>query len=232
MILTLNNKKLEKAKQYGIMEVGLSLLPYNLANEKINLCPFSTPSCISSCLNMTGRGSFNRTQESRKLKTLSFLNDRVEFMKKVSAEITYLKSLYSKLAVRLNVISDINFQKIKIENNKNIFELHPDVIFLDYTKNPYLISKHSNYNIIYSADKYNITDEMLIKKLKSGQNVAMVFKDKIPAYWNEFEVIDGDKSDLEWINKKGVISGLIYKKVIKKGVNNQELIKNSTLIYG
>lgn len=230
MILSLNNSKFKKAAQYGIMEAGLSLLPYNLADEKVNLCPFSSESCKNSCLNFVGMNSFYRTQESRKLKTLMFLQDRTKFLKQVSGEIYTLKNMYKKLVIRLNTYSDINFQKYNIEEGKTIFELHPDVMFIDYTKNPYMISKFPNYHIIYSADKSNITDDGIIQKLKSGQNIAMVFKE-VPKTWNGFEVIDGDKSDVEWVNKKGIISGLKFKKVIKKGVSNSELIKNNTLIY-
>lgn len=231
MILSLNNRKFKKTEQYGIVEAGLSLLPFNLANEKINLCSHASPSCKNSCLNFVGNNSFPRVQESRKLKTLSFLNDRKGFLLKVSDEITQLKSIYKNLVIRLNVYSDINFQKYKLKDNLSIFEIHPDVTFLDYTKNPYNVSLFPNYHIIYSADRYNVTDDMIINKLKKGENVAMVFKDKIPKTWNGFEVIDGDKSDLEWIGKKGIISGLKFKKVIKKGVKNEDLLKNNTLIY-
>ena len=230
MILSLNNSKFKKAAQYGIMEAGLSLLPYNLAYEKVNLCPFSSESCRNSCLNFTGKNAFPKVQESRKLKTLMFLQDRTKFLKQVSGEIHTLKNMYKKLVIRLNTYSDINFQKYNVEESKTIFELHPDVMFIDYTKNPYTISLFPNYHIIYSADKYNATDEMIIDKLKKGHNVAMVFKD-VPKTWNGFEVIDGDKSDVEWVNRKGIISGLKFKKVIKKGVKNEDLMKDNTLIY-
>lgn len=230
MILSLNNRKFKKTEQYGIVEAGLSLLPYNLANEKINLCPFSSPSCTSTCLNFTGKNAFPRVQESRKLKTLSFLNDRKGFLLKVSEEITALEKKHKKVVIRLNTLSDINFQKYVLKESFTIFELHPNVMFIDYTKNPYTISLFPNYHIIYSADKYNATDEMIVNKLKKGHNVAMVFKD-VPKMWNGFQVIDGDKSDLEWVGKKGIITGLSYKNVIRKGVKNKDLLVNNTLIY-
>lgn len=232
MILTLNNTKFLKTSQYNVVEAGISLLPYNLANEKVNLCPFSSPSCRSSCLAFSGRGGVPRVNESRKLKTISFLNDRKKFLLNVSYEISTLELNNEKVVIRLNTLSDIDFQKYKLIDGKTIFELHPNVTFIDYTKNPYTISLFPNYHIIYSADKYNATDDMIIDKLKRGQNIAMVFKDKLPKTWNGFEVIDGDKSDIEWVGRKGIITGLSYKNVIRKGVKNEELLKNNTLIYG
>lgn len=234
-LLSVQNKKFEKAEKFGYLQVGLSLSPSTLANPKINLCPFSTPSCESSCLVFSGNGSLTSVQKARIAKTLRFLENRVEFMKKVNLEIQWYKlkakSEGKKLVIRLNTFSDINFMKLKIEKGKNIFELNRGVIFLDYTKHPTLKSEHTNYHLIYSADRYNTTDEQLIEKLKNGGNVAMVFLNNIPKTWNGFEVIDGDASDVAWVGKKGVISALKYKNAIRKGVKNSDLIKNNTLIY-
>lgn len=234
-LLSEQNRKFEKAEKFGYLQVGLSLSPYTLANPKISICPFSSPSCESSCLNFSGQQGMLRTQKGRIAKTLRFLEDRVGFMKQVNLEIQWYKlkakSENKKLAIRLNTFSDINFMKLKIEKGKNIFELNPQNLFLDYTKHPTLVSEHKNYHLIYSADRYNVTDQQLIKRLKNGGNVAMVFLNEIPKQWNGFEVIDGDSSDIAWLGKKGVVSGLKYKNAIRKGISNKDLIKNNTLIY-
>ena len=234
-LLSEQNRKFEKAEKFGYLQVGLSLSPSTLANPKINLCPFSTPSCESSCLNFSGQQGMLKIQKGRIAKTLRFLENRVEFMKQVNLELQWYKlkakSEQKKLAIRLNTFSDINFMKLKIEKGKNIFELNPQQLFLDYTKHPTLVSEHKNYHLIYSADRYNTTDEQLIERLKNGGNVAMVFLNQIPKTWNGFPVVVGDESDLVWIGKKGVISGLKYKNAIRKGIKNSDLIKNNTLIY-
>ena len=136
-----------------------------------------------------------------------------------------------KLVVRLNTYSDINFKNIKIEDGKNIFQLNPLTLFIDYTKNLNFTAEYDNYKVIYSADKYLSTDEMLISKLQQGHNIAMVFLNDIPKTWNGYQVIDGDESDVAWIDKKSVISALKYKNIVKKGVSNKDLVKNNTLIY-
>jgi len=176
-----------------------------------------------------------KIQKARIAKTLRFLENRVEFMKQVNLELQWYKlkakSEGKKLVFRPNVFTDIVYDKLKIEDGKNIFELNPDVLMLDYTKIPNRVSKYPNYHLIYSADRYNCTDEQLISWLKSGGNVAMVFLNEIPKQWNGFEVIDGDTSDIAWLGKKGVVSGLKYKNAIRKGIKNSDLIKNNTLIY-
>lgn len=234
-LLSEQNRKFEKAEKFGYLQIGLAMSPHTLANPKINLCSYSTPSCISSCINYSGNNSMLKIQKARIAKTLRFLENRVEFMKQVNLELQWYKlkakSEGKKLVFRPNVFTDIVYDKLKIEDGKNIFELNPDVLMLDYTKIPNRVSKYPNYHLIYSADRYNCTDEQLISWLKSGGNVAMVFLNDIPKQWNGFEVIDGDASDLAWVGKKGVVSSLRYKNAIRKGIKNSDLIKNNTLIY-
>ena len=44
----------------------------------------------------------------------------------------------------------------------------------------------------------------------------MVFRNQLPATWNGVEVIDGDESDLRFLDKQGVVVGLIEKGLAKK----------------
>ena len=234
-LLSEQNRKFEKAEKFGWLQVGLSLSPHTIANPKISTCSFSSPSCESSCLFHAGMGSTINAQKSRIAKTLRFLEDRIGFAKQVNLELQWYKlkakSENKKLLCRLNVFSDIRWDKLKIENGKNIFELNKTTTFVDYTKHPTLISEYKNYHLIYSADKYNVSDEQLIQRLKDGGNVAMVFLNQIPKTWNGFPVVVGDESDSVWIGKKGVVSALLYKNAIRKGISNKDLIKNNTLIY-
>ena len=55
--------------------------------------------------------------------------------------------------------------------------------------------------------------------LRRGINVAMVF-DVPPTTFEGFEVIDGDETDLTFLQKKQVVVGLKYKKLTGKNSNN------------
>ena len=49
-----------------------------------------------------------------------------------------------------------------------------------------------------------------------GGNVAVVFRNQLPKTWNGYEVVNGDESDLRFLDKKGVVVGLIEKGMAKK----------------
>ena len=65
-----------------------------------------------------------------------------------------------------------------------------------------------------------------------GYNIAMVFnlskKEKLPEYFDGFEVIDGDVSDLRSIDKKKVVVALRWKVIANKAHN--EIIKGSDFV--
>jgi hypothetical protein len=47
-----------------------------------------------------------------------------------------------------------------------------------------------------------------MKALKMGANVAAVFAGNLPQTYKGFQVVDGDKTDLEMLSYKNVILGL------------------------
>jgi hypothetical protein len=63
----------------------------------------------------------------------------------------------------------------------------------------------ANYHLTFSRKENNQAQCDLI--LSMGGNVAVVFK-SVPKTWNGYEVIDGDETDLRFLDKKGVIVGL------------------------
>ena len=64
----------------------------------------------------------------------------------------------------------------------------------------------SNYHLTFSRTESNWSD--CLRVLAAGKNVAAVF-DKVPASYEGFTVIDGDKHDLRQLDPKGgVIVGL------------------------
>jgi hypothetical protein len=52
--------------------------------------------------------------------------------------------------------------------------------------------------------------------LLMGGNVAVVFRNQLPKTWKGFEVVNGDETDLRFLDKKGVVVGLIEKGLAKK----------------
>jgi hypothetical protein len=52
--------------------------------------------------------------------------------------------------------------------------------------------------------------------LEMGGNVAVVFRNQLPQTWKGYEVVNGDENDLRFLDKQGVVIGLIEKGMAKK----------------
>ena len=95
-------------------------------------------------------------------------------------------------------------------------DLHPDVQFYDYTVINKRMTKYlngglpSNYHLTYSRKEDN--QFKVIEALNNGANVSVVFEKYLPKTWNGFEVINGDKHDLRFLDKSNVVVGLTHKK--------------------
>ena len=222
-LLTINNAKTIKGEKLGYKTYILYMSPFNQNSQGKNVCPMATAGCAASCLYGSGHGSMSTVQRGRINKTELFLQNRATFLTMLYSEIAQIvvkhKIEGSKFAVRLNGTSDISWEKFKIKDGKNIFELFPKVQFYDYTKN-FLRFKSElpkNYRLVFSRSETN--EAIAIELLKKGVNVAMVF-DNVPKKHMGFKVIDGDESDLRFLDGKGVIIGLKYKKMTGKGANN------------
>ena len=224
-LLGTRNKKLLKGEKFGYTTYGLNLSPYNQNSQGKNVCPMASVGCASACLYGSGHGSMSTVQRGRTNKTEFFLADRENFLKKLYIEVAQLELKHrlegTKFAVRLNVTSDLSWEKFKIMDGKNIFELFPTVIFYDYTKN-HLRFKNplpKNYRLTFSRSETN--NEMAMSMLKRGVSVAFVFNE-IPKKYSGYKVINGDINDLRFKDPKGVIVGLKYKNLTGKNVDNQK----------
>jgi hypothetical protein len=198
------------------------LSPYTDNSLGINICSHASAGCVASCLVGAGRGGFtNSVIKGRRNKTEFFLRDRTAYLNKLVKELTLIDNKFrgEKVAIRLNGTSDIRFEKFKIKDNKNIFELFPNLTFYDYTKNHLRFNQElpSNYFLVFSRSETN--HEKAIELLRRGVKVAMVF-DNPPTTFEGFEVVDGDETDLTFLQKDGVIIGLKYKKMTSKGADN------------
>ena len=108
--------------------------------------------------------------------------------------------------IRLNGTSDIQYENIFVED-KNIFEHFPDIQFYDYTKIPTRKVSHiDNYHLTWSYSEANPKYTAWYDKI--AYNIAVVFNGAFPIYFKGREVINGDESDLRFLDKQNVIVGL------------------------
>ena len=235
VLLTSNNAKTVKGEKLGVKTYIMYLSQFTQNSKGINLCSHASKGCAEACLFSSGMGGIYTTvQNARLKKTEYFLRDRRSFLYQIKEEIETAIRLNKdkfKVVFRLNGTSDIRFEKFKVfENNtKNIFEMFPDVTFYDYTKNHIRFTKElpSNYSLTFSRSETN--DIKAFELLKKGFNVAMVFT-KTPKQYKGFEVVNGDETDLRYLDKSNVIVGLKYKNLTGRGADNTKGLKSGFVI--
>jgi hypothetical protein len=220
-LLTTANTKIKKGEKMGFMSFGIHLAPAKLSG--FNVCKDASAGCAAACLNTSGHGAFSSVQNARIAKTKLFFSDKVAFLSQLKKEIIAAIKKAEKNAMqpcfRLNLTSDLPWEKIKFEE-KSIFELFPSVRFYDYTKTPERITKFlagelpENYHLTFSRSESN--GLLAESVLASGGNVAMVFRKSLPKKFLGRDVVNGDETDLRFLDPRGVIVGLVEKGMAKK----------------
>ena len=211
-LLTTSNTKTRKGEGQGFLTLILHLAPAKLSGY--NVCPMATKGCAASCLNTAGRGRFAKIQTARIAKTRRFFEDRDNFMRELAGDIRagIRKSEREGLilAVRLNGTSDIRWETISLEGARNIFEMFPGVTFYDYTKLPNRRDLPPNYRLTFSRGEQS--PDKVRDIIRGGRNVAAVFRvgrrEELPLFWEGLPVIDGDRTDLRFLDPEGVVVGL------------------------
>ena len=255
-LLSTVNAKTVKGEKLGYTTYIMYLSPHTQNSKGINLCSHASKGCAKACLFGSGAARFETVQNGKRNKTEYYLADRKAFMNQLVKEITKAVKLHGAIegekqykkngvdvlrfknfAIRLNGTADIPFEKIKIENGLNIFEMFPEVQFYDYTKNPKRFEKKQspNYHLTFSRSEDN--DKDVDKVLASGGNVAIVFGirdiNKLPTEYKGYKVINGDETDLRFLDEDNIVVGLKYKLVTGKGTkgqNKDNVDNNSFLI--
>lgn len=223
-LLSTNNVKTMKGGKLGYLTYIMYMSPFKANSLGKNVCSHASKGCVASCLVGSGNAMFEGVRKGRLAKTEYFLSSRLEFLEQLKVEIgKAIKKNNGKaiVTIRLNGTSDIPFENFRVFEGKNIFEVYPDVQFYDYTKNHTRFDKvlPSNYHLTFSKSETN-TDKAF-ELLAKGVNVAMVF-DKTPLEYKGFEVVNGDETDLRFLDKQGVIVGLKYKFMTGKGADNKK----------
>ena len=187
-----SNPKINKSDKSGkgYKTAILHLSPYKLSGK--NFCANASPGCIEGCLNTSGHGRFDKTQEARLRRSHFFIRDKFGFMKQLSKEIEafekHCEKRKLKPAIRLNGTSDIPWENLPIpeplgsmDHWINIFEYFPNVHFYDYTKSKRRVLKSdlpSNYHLTFSRSETTPIKDIR-EVLDKGKNVAVVF-DHLP----------------------------------------------------
>jgi hypothetical protein len=204
-----SDAKTSKGNAFGWFTAILYLAPARQAGRG-EVCAHRSKGCTLSCLYSAGRGAFSNVQQARIRKTQLFFDSFSVFKAQLVSDIAtfqaYCQKQGVKCCVRLNGTSDITWERL------GIFDLFPAVSFYDYTKSPIRALQFAkgamptNYHLTFSRSEENETQALDV--LKAGGNVAVVFASTLPSHWNGFEVVNGDESDLRFLDKRNVVVGL------------------------
>lgn len=215
-LLTHQNAKTSKGEKKGYRTSILYVKPSD-SSGIMDVCPKATDGCKASCLNTAGRGRFDQVQAGRQDKTEHLKADRKGFIAQLIVEVGNAVKMAKKLnltpCVRINGTSDIPSLA------RAVAKEFPTVQFYDYTKipKPYLRTL-PNYHLTFSKSEDNLAE--CLDALKNGVNVAVVFEKELPKTYLGYKVINGDETDLRFLDKKhkgkAVIVGLKAKGRAKK----------------
>ena len=250
------NAKTVKGQKVGFMTAILYLAPYKASG--FNICPMAElAGCWKGCLNTAGHGGMskgnkrfnphgidlpdNAVQRARIERTQLYMNDRVEFFRRLYQEIhAFLRKAERKgltPVIRLNGTSDILWEKIPVpvSDNKrgihcifeNIFAVFPEIQFYDYTKiakrmyrempsNYYLALSYSEASPVYAERCWKAHAEtncsgVIVYRDKDAISQARMFAEE-----SKKRFVDGDANDLRFLDPKGAIVALKAKGTARK----------------
>ena len=221
-LLTTANAKILKGEKEGWMTMGIHLAPANLSGY--NVCYWASRGCTEACLNTSGHGAFSTVQASRIAKTKLLKENfdlfAAQLIKEIKAAVKSAAKKGMRLAIRLNLTSDIPWELLDVQDGKTLFEIFPEITWYDYTKGykrmqNFLDGKMpANYSLTFSRSESN---EKYVHAIRArGGNVAVVFRRSLPASWHGTPVVNGDKNDLRFLDARGVVVGLVDKGKARK----------------
>ena len=212
--------KSQNGTQFKI--ASLSLFPNNV------ICAGAKAAgCMDLCLKDSGFSEiFESVNNSRKLKTDFYMQDKKAFLEKLRKEIAaWIRKCENagfNAAFRLNTISDIDW------TTHDIPQEFSQAFFYDYTKRVKTVETGlANYKKIFSYSGTPQYQNQVKQALEIGCPVSVVFKDFVPVgkYFLGREIIDGDKSDIINTTAFNKICGL----KLKGNKNKKEIAENENL---
>lgn len=212
------NAKTVKGQKRGYL-TGICYLAPSDESGVMNTCPNASAGCRKACLFTAGRGAMSNVRNPRVAKTVDFFQNREAWLSRLSKEIGALVRKAEKdgktPCVRLNGTSDIAWEET------GIMGLFPTVQFYDYTKSWKRALAFAggelpaNYHLTFSRSESN--ENRVQEVLSAGTvNVAVVFRNALPSTFYGRPVVNGDESDLRFLDPAGVVVGLVDKGKAKK----------------
>lgn len=225
-ILTVNQTKLNKSRDYGYLTAGLSLSP---ANElglfdptfKHHTTCANAHACALGCLKFAGRNGMPDALRARLERTRFLYRDRPGFLQQLVADARSFRWSAQRQslrpALRPNLLSDLYLL------GKTLATALPDVQVYDYTKvlGTHLAQRPENYHLTYSYSERTTPDD-LRRATALGLNIAVIFAtpsrhlQPLPATVTlsdgvERPVLDGDTHDLRFLDPANHVVGLTWK---------------------
>ena len=207
-----NDAKTIKGEKYGYRTHVLYFAAADTSGHEV--CHWRNAECTKVCLDTAGRGNMLSVKTARIKKTRRYFADKKKFISDLKEEIETTAASATRAGYipvyRLDGTSDLGLaQRIAPE--------FPTLQFYDYTNN-FKRKPLANWDITYSYDGFNWDkcEEKLsgldyTKNVGPMSRIAMVFRDSLPQTYRGWPVVDGDQSDLRFLDKKSVIVGLKIK---------------------
>lgn len=169
---------------------------------------------------------------ARIARTIWLFEDPLGFLLQLSSDILWFIDKAAERgavpAIRMNVLSDIRWENIPFPDLRrgvwaeNVMSAFPDLQFYDYTKDPGrdLERLPPNYHLTFSLAETKASQRHAADMLRRGVNVTVVFDVKaghpLPEEFWGLPVIDGDKTDLRFLDPSPAIVGLRFKNLTGK----------------
>jgi hypothetical protein len=200
----------KQAKGTGFLSVGLTLTPRTTGRAGRTFCSFATQGCAAACFAEYDRLAWPQNKRVAVARTrLLTQNPEMFFvllMDELAREYARAERLGVKLVCRLNVVSDVPFER----EFPALFTRFPGVRFMDYTKDISRVlsqARPRNYHLTFSRSERN--ESNCLRVLKAGSNVSVVFRrPPFPCLFWGYPVIDGDANDLRFLDPSPCIVGL------------------------
>lgn len=223
------NPKTKKGRARGYSTAIMHFAPANLSGYEV--CRHRSAGCTAACLNTAGHGGIikagettNEVQLARIARTRLFFLNRFLFnlilVREIETHVRVARAHGMIPCVRLNGTSDLDWERLRLNDGRTVLETFPDVQFYDYTKVTKRaidngLGKHpANYRLCMSRSETNWSD--CVDVLNAGGTVAVVFQRSVPESYEGYTVVNGDADDLRHLDPAGVIIGLKAKGKGKK----------------
>lgn len=215
------NPKLRKSNAAGtpFKTWGLALAPARESGHQ--MCASASAACRRACLYHQGHARLDPTIAACRIaKTVAWKTNPSWFKARLTRELCHVRRVSERddfrVAVRLNLTSDVMWEREWPE----VFEEFSSFQLYDYSKHVKRMLRclggdfPPNYHLTFSRSEDNESECREV--LSAGGNVAVVFRSRpFPDRYLGFPVIDGDVTDLRFLDPPGVVVGLSAKGTAK-----------------